>query len=271
MKNALIPRKSQMFKKPLFNTKGMKLLSWNVNGIRACLKKGFLDVVKNHDPDIFCIQETKAHPDQVDLDLRGYHHYWNSADKKGYSGTAIFTKKKPLSVTNGLGISHHDTEGRVITAEFPKFYFVTVYTPNAQHGLKRIDYRMQWDKDFLAHIKKLEEKKPVIFCGDLNVAHKEMDLANPDMNRNNPGFSDQERARFDTIIRSGFIDTFRQFNKEPDNYTWWTYRFKCRQRNVGWRIDYFLTSPKLLKNLKNAYILADIMGSDHCPVGLELK
>jgi len=249
----------------------MRLLSWNLNGIRAMIGKGFVDIVHNDQPDILCVQETKAHPDQVGLELKGYSQYWNSAEKKGYSGTAIFTKKKPLDVSYGLGIEHHDKEGRVITLEFPKFYLVNVYTPNAKPGLLRLDYRMQWDKDFLSHCKKLEKNKPVIICGDLNVAHKEIDLRNPRANKNNPGFSPNERKGFDNIVGKGFIDTFREFNKEPDQYSWWSYRFNSRAKNIGWRIDYFLISPDLRKQLKDAFIMPEVMGSDHCPVGIVLK
>ena len=249
----------------------MKLVSWNVNGIRAVLNKGFLDYVKKEDPDVICVQETKAHPSQVDLWTPDYKHYWNSAEKKGYSGTAIFTKKEPLNVTYDMDIEEHDKEGRVITAEFKDFFLVTVYTPNSKRKLLRLDYRQQWDKDFLKYMKKLEKKKPVVFCGDLNVAHKEIDLANPKSNRKNAGFTDEERSGFDKILEAGFIDTFREFNKEGGNYTWWTYMFNARANNVGWRIDYFCISPSLRKRLKEAFIRQDTMGSDHCPVGIILE
>lgn len=249
----------------------MKLISWNVNGIRSVLGKGFLDFVKKEKPDILCLQETKAHPDQVDKMLHDYEHFWNSAIKKGYSGTAIFTKIKPMNVEYDLGIKEHHGEGRVITAEFKDFYLVNVYTPNSQRGLTRLTYRQQWDKDFLAHMKKLEKKKPVIFCGDLNVAHKEIDLANPKSNRKNAGFTDEERSGFDNIVSEGFIDTFREFNKEPHQYTWWSYMFNARAKNVGWRIDYFCVSKSLKEKLHHAFILQDVKGSDHCPVGIVLK
>ncbi len=249
----------------------MKLLSWNVNGIRASLGKGFLDFVHKEQPDVLCLQETKAEQHQVPLELPEYHKFWNSAKKKGYSGTAIFTKHQPIDVTYGLGIEEHDQEGRVINGEFPDFHLVTVYTPNAQDGLARLPYRMQWDKAFLSHVKKLEQKKPVIFCGDLNVAHKEIDLARPNENRKNPGFSDEERAGFDNIVGAGFIDTFRHFDQSPQQYSWWSMRTNARARNVGWRIDYFVTSEALKSRLKSASILPHVMGSDHCPVGLVLR
>jgi len=251
----------------------MKLVSWNVNGIRAILRKGELqNYVGKEDPDILCIQETKAHPDQVEnLQLDGYKKFWNAADKKGYSGTAIFTKKSPDNVWYDLPQQEHQREGRVIGVEFPKYHLVNVYTPNAQHKLARIDYRMKWDQDFLNHMHKLEKDKPVIFCGDLNVAHTEIDLANPETNRKNPGFSDQERAGFTNILSKGFMDSFRLFNQEPHQYTWWTYRFNARARNIGWRIDYFMVSPELRKQLKDAFIQQHWYGSDHCPVGIHLK
>lgn len=250
-----------------------RLISWNVNGIRAVMKKSFLDFIEEYDPDILCLQETKAHPEQVDCELIEYdHHYWNSADKKGYSGTAIFSKIKPLNVTYGIGSKKHDKEGRVITLEFEKLFLVTVYTPNAQNELRRLDYRsLEWDVDFLVYVKTLEEKKPVIFCGDLNVAHKEIDLANPKANIKSPGFTPEERAGFDRIVDAGFIDTFREFNQEPDQYTWWSYRTRARERNVGWRIDYFCVSSVLKKHLSKADILPDVLGSDHCPVLLEVE
>ncbi len=250
----------------------MKLISWNVNGLRACVGKGFMDFFKEADADIFCLQETKLQEGQIALELPGYHQYWNYAEKKGYSGTAIFTKAEPLSVTYGIGIEEHDHEGRVITLEFPDFYMITVYTPNSQDGLARLDYRMKWEDDFLAYIKKLEEKKPVIFCGDLNVAHKEIDLKNPKTNRKNPGFTDEEREKFTVITESGLIDTFRYFYPDLENaYSWWSYRFHAREKNTGWRIDYFVASECLKDRLSDAVIYKDIMGSDHCPVGLLLK
>ena len=250
----------------------MKLISWNVNGIRACVQKGFLDFFKEVDADIFCIQESKMQEGQLELELEGYHQYWNYAEKKGYSGTAIFTKQAPISVQYGIGIEEHDREGRVITLEFGDFYMVTVYTPNSQDGLKRLDYRMQWETDFLAYLKKLEEKKGVIFCGDLNVAHQEIDLKNPKTNRKNAGFTDEERAKFGEVLKAGFIDTFRYFYPdEKDVYSWWSYRFSARTKNAGWRIDYFCVSECLKDRLEDAKILTDVMGSDHCPVQLDLK
>jgi exodeoxyribonuclease-3 len=251
----------------------MKLICWNVNGIRAALKKGFADFVSAEQPDILCLQETKARPEQVELplELGAYQTYWNSADKAGYSGTAIFTKVAPLEVTYGLGIDELDTEGRVITAEFENFHLVTVYTPNAQNELRRLPYRMEWDAAFLDWIVQLQAKKPVIFCGDLNVAHHEIDLARPSANRRNPGFSDEERAGFDNIIDAGFVDTFRHFHPdEPDYYSWWSYRANARANNVGWRIDYFGVSQNFLPHTKRTAILNHVMGSDHCPVVLEL-
>ena len=250
----------------------MKLISWNVNGIRACVQKGFLDFFKQADADIFCIQESKMQEGQLDLQLEGYHQYWNYAEKKGYSGTAIFTKQEPISVQYGLGIEEHDHEGRVITLEFEDFYMVTVYTPNSQDELKRLDYRMQWETDFLLYLKKLEEKKGVIFCGDLNVAHKEIDLKNPKTNRRNAGFTDEERAKFDEILEAGFIDSFRYFYPDAEGiYSWWSYRFSARAKNAGWRIDYFCVSECLKDRMEDAKILTDVMGSDHCPVQLDLK
>ena len=249
----------------------MKIISWNVNGIRAILKKGFIEYVKEENPDVLCLQETKAHPDQVDLAFTNYAHFWNSAQKKGYSGTVIFTKHKPVNVSYGIDIKEHDTEGRVITLEFEKYYLVNVYTPNSGRALDRLKYRVEWDKTFLAYLKKLEKKKPVIFCGDLNVAHKEIDLANPKSNEHNAGFTKEEREGFTHIVDAGFIDTFREFNKEGGNYTWWTYMFNARARNVGWRIDYFCISPTLRPMLKDAFIKPKVMGSDHCPVGIILK
>ena len=250
----------------------MKLVSWNVNGLRACMGKGFMDFFKEADADIFCIQESKLQEGQISLELPGYHQYWNYAVKKGYSGTAIFTKEEPLSVSYGLGLEEHDQEGRVITLEFPDFYIVTVYTPNSQDGLARLDYRMTWEEEFLKYLKKLEEKKPVIFCGDLNVAHKEIDLKNPKTNRKNAGFTDEEREKFSVLLENGFIDTFRYFYPDlKDAYSWWSYRFHAREKNAGWRIDYFLVSPQLKERLEDAGIYKDVFGSDHCPVALILK
>ena len=250
----------------------MKLVSWNVNGLRACMGKGFMDFFKEADADIFCIQESKLQEGQISLELPGYHQYWNYAVKKGYSGTAIFTKEEPLSVSYGLGLEEHDQEGKVITLEFPDFYMVTVYTPNSQDGLARLDYRMTWEEEFLKYLKKLEEKKPVIFCGDLNVAHKEIDLKNPKTNRKNAGFTDEEREKFSVLLENGFIDTFRYFYPDlKDAYSWWSYRFHAREKNAGWRIDYFLVSPQLKERLEDAVIYKDVFGSDHCPVALILK
>ena len=251
----------------------MKFISWNVNGIRACLEKGFMDSFLALDADIFCLQETKCQAGQVELPLpSSYHQYWSGAKKKGYSGTAIFTKQEPLSVSYGLGIEEHDQEGRVICLEYPEYFFITVYTPNSQDGLKRLSYRMQWEEDFLAYLKKLEEKKPVIFCGDLNVAHKEIDLKNPKTNRKNAGFTDEERACFSRLLEAGFVDTFRYFYPEQEGiYSWWSYRFKAREKNAGWRIDYFITSASLTESLSSAAIHTEIFGSDHCPVELVLK
>ena len=250
----------------------MKLISWNVNGIRACLTKGFEERFQELDADIFCLQETKCQQGQVKLDLPGYYQYWNYANRKGYSGTAIFTKKEPLSVFYGMGIEEHDKEGRVITLEFDDFYMVTVYTPNSQSELRRLEYRMQWEKDFLSYLLNLQEKKPVIVCGDLNVAHKDIDLKNPKTNRNNPGFTDEERACFSTMMESGFVDTFRHFYPELEGaYSWWSYRFKAREKNAGWRIDYFLVSPSLASKLDDAKIHSEIMGSDHCPIELTIN
>lgn len=249
-----------------------KFISWNVNGLRACVEKGFMDFFKEADADIFCLQETKLQKGQIQLDLPGYHQYWNYAEKKGYSGTAIFTKEEPLSVFYGIDIETHDHEGRVITLEFEKYYIITVYTPNSQDELKRLDYRMQWEDDFLSYLKKLEQNKPVIFCGDLNVAHKEIDLKNPKTNRKNAGFTDEERAKFTTLTESGFTDTFRYFYPDLEGaYSWWSYRFHAREKNAGWRIDYFLTSEALNSSLKDAVIYKDVFGSDHCPIGLILE
>ncbi len=250
----------------------MKFISWNVNGIRAVLKKGFMDFLEKENPDIICLQETKAHKEQVDINLEGYpFDYWNSAIKKGYSGTAIFSKKQPLSVIYDMDIEVHDQEGRVITLEFENYYLVTVYTPNSKRELLRLEYRQEWDKDFLNFLKELEKKKPVIFCGDLNVAHKEIDLKNPKTNRRNPGFTDEERASFDNIVDSGFADTFREFNSEGGHYTWWSYMFQARKKDIGWRIDYFCVSEDLKSKLKDAYILKDVLGSDHAPIALEIN
>ena len=250
----------------------MKLISWNVNGIRACVQKGFLDFFQEADADIFCIQESKMQERQLDLELEGYHQYWNYAEKKGYSGTAIFTKQEPLSVQYGIGIVEHDKVGRVITLEFEDFYMVTVYTPNSQNELARLPYRMQWETDFLAYLKKLEETKPVIFCGDLNVAHKEIDLKNPKTNRKNAGFTDEERQKFTEVLEAGFIDTFRYFYPDVvEVYSWWSYRFSARAKNAGWRIDYFCVSECLKDRLVDAKIYTEVMGSDHCPVQLELN
>ena len=249
----------------------MKLISWNVNGIRACVGKGFLDYFKEADADVFCIQETKMQAGQLELDLEGYEQYWNYAQRKGYSGTAIFTKKKPLSVSYGIGIEEHDTEGRVITLEFEDFYMITVYTPNSQNELARLDYRMEWEDAFLSYLKKLEENKPVIVCGDLNVAHQEIDLKNPKTNRKNAGFTDEERGKFQTLLDNGFIDTFRYFYPDQTGiYSWWSYRFQARAKNAGWRIDYFLVSDSLKDRLTDAKIHTDVMGSDHCPVELDM-
>lgn len=249
-----------------------KFISWNVNGLRACVEKGFMDFFKEADADIFCLQETKLQKGQIQLDLPGYHQYWNYAEKKGYSGTAIFTKEEPFSVFYGIDIEEHNHEGRVITLEFEKYYMITVYTPNSQDELKRLDYRMQWEDDFLSYLKKLEQNKPVIVCGDLNVAHKEIDLKNPKTNRKNAGFTDEERAKFTVLTESGFTDTFRYFYPDLEGaYSWWSYRFHAREKNAGWRIDYFLTSEALNNSLKDAVIYKDIFGSDHCPIGLILE
>ncbi len=250
----------------------MKLISWNVNGIRACMTKGFEERFRELDADIFCIQETKCQEGQVQLDFPGYHQYWNYAGRRGYSGTAVFTKQEPWSVSFGIGVEEHDKEGRVITLEFGDFYLVTVYTPNSQTELRRLSYRMEWEKDFLEYLLKLQEKKPVICCGDLNVAHQEIDLKNPKTNRNNAGFTDEERACFTKLLECGFIDTFRYFYPDVTGvYSWWSYRFKAREKNAGWRIDYFIVSPSLEGRLENALIHTEIMGSDHCPVELDLK
>ena len=250
----------------------MKFISWNVNGLRACMQKGFMDSFKALDADIFCLQETKLQAGQHELEPEGYYQYWNYAEKKGYSGTAIFTRKKPLSVTNGIGVEEHDHEGRVITLEFEDFYFIVVYVPNSQRELARLSYRMEWEKAFLAYILGLEAKKPVIYCGDLNVAHKEIDLKNPKTNHMNAGFTDEERACFTKVLESGYIDSFRYFYPDQkDIYSWWSYMFKSREKNAGWRIDYFVVSEKLKDRMKDAKINTDIMGSDHCPVELDIE
>lgn len=249
-----------------------KLISWNVNGLRACVKKGFLEYLKESDADIFCIQETKLQEGQIDLELDGYYDYWNYAEKKGYSGTAVFTKEKPLSVKIGMGIEEHDQEGRVITLEFSEFYLVNVYTPNSKQGLERIDYRMVWEDVFREYLKCLENMKPVIVCGDLNVAHNEIDLKNPKSNRKNAGFSDQERSKIGELLDSGFIDTYRYFYPDKEGeYSWWSYRFNARANNAGWRIDYFLVSESLKNKLNDAKIHTEVMGSDHCPVELTIN
>ena len=248
-----------------------KLISWNVNGLRACVTKGFIDFFNSVDADVFCLQETKLQEGQIDLDLQGYHQYWNYAEKKGYSGTAIFCKDEPLSVTYGIGIEEHDKEGRVITAEFENYYVVTCYTPNSQNELKRLDYRMEWEDAFRAYLKKIEENKPVILCGDLNVAHKEIDLKNPKTNRKNAGFTDEERGKMTALLESGFVDTYRHFYPDTEGvYSWWSYRFKAREKNAGWRIDYFITSKALEDSLNGADIHTTILGSDHCPVELTI-
>lgn len=249
----------------------MKLVSWNVNGLRACVRKGFLDYFEEVDADIFCVQEIKLQKGQIDLDLEGYKQYWNYAKKKGYSGTAVFTKIEPLSVSYGVGIEEHDGEGRVIALEFEEFYLVNVYTPNSQRELTRLDYRMDWEDMFREYLMKLDSKKPVILCGDLNVAHKEIDLKNPKTNRKNAGFTDEERGKMTKLLESGFIDTFRYFYPDKeDAYTWWSYMRKSRERNIGWRIDYFIVSETLEENIRDSQIHSDVMGSDHCPVALEI-
>lgn len=249
----------------------LKFISWNVNGLRACVDKGFAEIFHQLDADFFCLQETKMQAGQLDLFFEGYQSYWNYAEKKGYSGTAIFTRHKPLSVTYGLGVEEHDHEGRVITLEMTDFYLITVYTPNSQDGLRRLDYRMIWEDDFLLYLKKLEKNKPVIVCGDLNVAHREIDLKNPKTNRKNAGFTDEEREKFSTLLAAGFTDTFRYFHPDLEGmYSWWSYRFKAREKNAGWRIDYFVVSNSLQDRLKGAAIHSDVLGSDHCPVELLL-
>lgn len=250
----------------------MKCVSWNVNGLRACVGKNFMEFFNEADADFFCVQETKMQEGQLELDLPGYHQYWNYAEKKGYSGTAVFTKKEPLNVIYGIGKEEHDKEGRVITLEYDDFYFITVYTPNSQNELKRLDYRMQWEDAFLEYIKGLAEKKSLIFCGDLNVAHKEIDLKNPKTNRKNAGFTDEERGKMTALLDAGFIDTFRYFYPDMEQiYSWWSYRFKAREKNSGWRIDYFITSADLEEKLKDAKIHTEVLGSDHCPVELDIE
>ena len=249
-----------------------KFISWNVNGLRACVQKGFMDYFKAADADIFCVQETKLQEGQIDFDAPGYYAYWNYADKKGYSGAALLTKREPLAVTNGFGADEHNHEGRVITAEFEDYYFVTCYTPNSQNELKRLDYRVRWEQDFREYLIELDKKKPVILCGDLNVAHKEIDLKNPKTNRRNAGFTDEEREQMTLLLDSGFIDTFRYFYPDAEGeYSWWSYRFKAREKNAGWRIDYFIVSRSLEPRLKSAAIHQEIMGSDHCPVELVIE
>lgn len=250
----------------------MKLISWNVNGLRAIYKKGFMEAFKNLNADIFCIQETKMQEGQIELDLNGYYEYYNYAERKGYSGTGIFTKKEPVNVSYGIGIEEHDKEGRVITLEFEEFYMVNCYTPNSGRELARLDYRMVWEEAFRKYLKKLDSKKPVILCGDLNVAHTEIDLKNPKSNRKNAGFTDEERGKIDKLLKSGFTDTFRKLYPEKEGaYTWWSYMFNARANNAGWRIDYFLVSDRINDKIKEATIYSDIMGSDHCPVGLEIN
>lgn len=250
----------------------MKLISWNVNGLRACVGKGFLDYFKEQQADIFCLQETKLQEGQIELELEGYHQYWNYAEKKGYSGTAIFSKREPISVQYGIGIEEHDKEGRVITLEFDNFYMITVYTPNSQEKLARLDYRMKWEEDFKSYLLELDKKKPVIVCGDLNVAHKEIDLKNPKTNRKNAGFSDEEREKMTKLLESGFVDSFRYFYPDKaEIYSWWSYRFSARAKNAGWRIDYFLVSEKIKEKMKGAEIHTEVLGSDHCPVLLDIE
>lgn len=249
----------------------MKLISWNVNGLRACMKKGFEDFFKEVDADIFCVQETKLQEEQIDFCPEGYECYWNYAERKGYSGTAVFTKKKPLEVIFGIGIDEHDHEGRVITLEYEDFYFVTVYTPNSQSELARLSYRMRWEDAFRDYLKELDAHKPVIVTGDMNVAHEEIDLKNPKTNRKNAGFTDEERDKFSELLAAGFVDSFRYFYPDKtDAYSWWSYRFKAREKNAGWRIDYFVVSDRLKEQMKDALIYKEVMGSDHCPVGLEI-
>ena len=249
----------------------MKLISWNVNGLRACEGKGFSDIFRRLDADFFCLQETKMHPGQLDIAFEGYESYWNSAEKKGYSGTAVFTRHQPLNVSYGIGIEEHDHEGRVVTLEMNDFFLVCCYTPNSQDGLKRLDYRMQWERDFQAYLQRLDAVKPVVLCGDLNVAHEEIDIKNPKTNRHNAGFTDEEREQFSALLSKGFTDTFRALYPEQVTYSWWSYRFQARQKNAGWRIDYFVVSNRLMDHVADARIHTDILGSDHCPVELDLK
>lgn len=250
----------------------MKFISWNVNGLRACVQKGFIESFRELDADVFCIQESKLQAGQIELDLPGYEQYWNYAERKGYSGTAVFTRRKPLAVSYGIGKPEHDREGRVITLEFEEFWLVTVYTPNSQEELARLAYRMEWEDAFLEYIRGLEGKKPVIFCGDLNVAHREIDLKNPKTNRRNPGFTDEERGKLSQLLKAGYIDSFRYFYPETENvYSWWSYRFQSRSRNVGWRIDYFIVSEKLKDKMVDARIRTEMLGSDHCPVELDMN
>lgn len=247
-----------------------RFVSWNVNGLRACRDKGFLDFFNDADADFFCLQETKLQEGQIELALEGYEQYWNYAEKKGYSGTAVFTRMKPLSVQYGIGVEEHDHEGRVITLEFDTFYLVTVYSPNSQDELRRLEYRMRFEEDFLAYILKLEEKKPVIYCGDLNVAHEEIDLKNPRTNHKNAGFTDEEREKFGKVLESGYVDSFRMLYPEKQEYSWWSYRFHAREKNVGWRLDYFVVSEKVKEQIKESKIYTEVLGSDHAPVGLEI-
>lgn len=249
----------------------IKLASWNVNGLRSVLKKGFLEFVVRERPEMLCLQETRIDPSELHLDLEGYYSYWNSPARKGYSGTALFTRSDPLGVTKGMGIAKHDEEGRILTAEYEDFFLVNVYVPNSKRDLSRLPYRQVWDRDFLAYLKKLERKKPVIFCGDLNVAYQEIDLSNPEANIHNHGFTVEERTGFGNFVKAGFVDTFREFFKEGGHYTWWSQFSNCRKRNIGWRIDYVLISPSLRPRLKEAFILPEVMGSDHCPAGVVLK
>lgn len=248
----------------------MRFVSWNVNGLRACVGKGFEESFSKLDADFFCLQETKMQADQLDLQFLGYESFWNFADKKGYSGTAIFTRQKPIQVTYGIGVDEHDHEGRVITMEMEDFYLITCYTPNSQDGLRRLDYRMKWEDDFMDYLKRLDAVKPIILCGDLNVAHEEIDLKNPKTNRKNAGFTDEERAKMTRLLSNGFIDSFRQLYPEQVAYSWWSYRFRAREKNAGWRIDYFIVSERLIQRIKDAKIHTEILGSDHCPVELEL-
>ncbi|MEE5989803.1 MAG: exodeoxyribonuclease III [Lachnospiraceae bacterium] len=250
----------------------MKFISWNVNGLRACVGKNFMEYFTEADADLFCLQETKMQAGQLELDTPGYHQYFNYAEKKGYSGTAIFAKEEPINVTYGIGVEEHDHEGRVITLEYPEFYFITVYVPNSQDGLKRLDYRMRWEDDFLKYIKKLDKKKPVIYCGDLNVAHKPIDLKNPTTNHENAGFTDEERGKFSEVLKAGFVDSFRYFYPDLEGaYSWWSYRMKARERNTGWRIDYFVVSDRIKDMMKDAKIHNEVFGSDHCPIELEIE